>query len=118
MADSICLPETMARQTFYAHAKCLYKLMDEFVRENMVLVHKAVKAFILRKPQFEGTENYIFCNSNLVVAMPFRLDLSLSMTSAGHCRFLKLLWNNSQVYNKVTKKIFKNNHSPLPQFTV
>ena len=48
MADSICLPKTMARQTFYAHAKGLYKLMDEFVRQNMVLVHKAVKDFVLR----------------------------------------------------------------------
>ena len=48
MAHSICLPRTMAKASFYNHARIIYKLMDEFVNENMVIVQNAVRDFIKR----------------------------------------------------------------------
>ena len=48
MAHSICLPRTMAKASFYNHARIIYKLTDESVSENMVLVHNAVRDFIKR----------------------------------------------------------------------
>ena len=46
MAHGLCLTRTMSKYSYYIHANVVYKLMDEFVKQNMVNVHDALREFI------------------------------------------------------------------------
>ena len=45
MAHGLCLESRMSKWSYYNHAKGVYKLMNEFINVNKVMVYDAVCVF-------------------------------------------------------------------------